>query len=89
MGESGRVGKLGKVSMPFGHRTPPKGDFCFEIFPSPSGLGKPGKLGKVGLMGEVPIVEGGNSILEFHGVAPAQRVEFGNIGEFAQGAIGF
>ena len=77
------LGKLGKVSMPFGHRTPPKGDFCFEIFPSPSGLGKPG------LMGEVPIVEGGNAVFDFHRVAPAQRVEFGNIGEFAQRAIGF
>ena len=83
MGESGRVGKLGKVSMPFGHRTPPKGDFCFEIFPSPSGLGK------MGLMRNVPVVERRNAIFDFHGVAPAQRVEFGNIGEFAQGAIGF
>ena len=51
--------------------------------------GRVGKLGKMGLLRNVPVVERGNAVFDFHGVAPAQRMEFGNIGEFAQGAIGF
>lgn len=42
----------------------------------------------LGSVGEVPAVEGGDAVLEFHGVVPAQGVEFGDVGEFAQGAVG-
>ena len=52
-------------------------------------VGKLGKMGKMGLMRNIPVVECGNAVFDFHGVTPAQRVEFGYIGEFAQGAIGF
>ena len=51
--------------------------------------GRVGKLGKMGLMRNIPVVERGNAVFDFHGVAPAQRVKFGHIGEFAQRAIGF
>ena len=34
------------------------------------------------------MVEGGDTVLKFHGVAPTQGVKFAHIGEFAQGAVG-
>ena len=38
---------------------------------------------------EVPAVEGGDTVLEFHGVVPAEGVQLAHVGEFAQGAVGF
>ena len=34
------------------------------------------------------MVEGGDAVLEFHGVVPAEGVEAAHVGEFAQGAVG-
>ena len=36
----------------------------------------------------IPMVECGNTVFYLHSVTPAQRVKFGDVGEFAQGAIG-
>ena len=38
---------------------------------------------------QVPVVEGGDAEGEFHFVVPAEGVEAGDIGEFAEGAVGF